>query len=212
VTITLLEYPDDCVFHARVTCEGPPTAAVFEELAQALIHLKNHLDSGEATYIALSAFIDGAKVQPFLKVRIPVATVDELLPYAEFSAAFWNAALATPSARACLSEFLAKLEDFAQYATRDDGGIWCLCEHNEVMFGQPIFAYLAMQEIGFVPNYTRMLSHWRTEESSTWCAEDIVIILEKYGLRSETRALLDNYIANWGPEADEFQAMLDDAN
>lgn len=212
MAILLKEYPNDLVFHARVTCEDPIPASIFMELEKALDALRSRLDSGYRDYLAVSVQVTGAPDDSFYSDRIPEAITGEFNPYIEFSRAFWDIALADTSMRPQLIEFLNKIEDFSSYATRADGGIWYLSEDDIVMFCQPIFFYLAKQDIAFVPNYTRMLSHWRTAESSSWCEQDLAEMLESYGIVHETKALIENYIANEGPSAEEFQELLDNSN
>ena len=207
MAIALEDYPSDTVYVARVTCDAPVSAGAFIELEQALDALRAHVDSGRATFIALIVQVAGAEKGRYFKRRIPVHG-SRFNAYAEFSTAFWDAVLADASLRPLLLEFLAKVQDFASYTTRDDGGIWYLSEDDVVLFCQPVMFYLAMHDIAFVPHYTRMLPHWRIEEASTWLEEDIFELLERHGARPETRSMLETYIASEGRQSEYFEELL----
>lgn len=212
MSLKLLNIESDCVVCASVVCDSPVDAQAFVELGQALDAIRRHIDSGEATYVAIEALVRDGPPSNLYADRVPQSTVDQFIPFARFSTAFWDEALNNPNLHGQLIEFIAKVEDLSSYATRDDGGIWYLCESDEVLFCQPILCYLALRSLAFVPSYTRMLSYWRTEEASSWCAEDILSIAELHGECPETDALLRSYFVNGGShlDPDDYLHLLDD--
>lgn len=211
MSLTLTKFESDGVYCASVVSDDPIDAHCFAELSQALDAIRAHLDSGSATCVALEANVRGATESNIYNDRIPEATVDEFMPFARFSTKFWDQALENSALHRDLVEFVAKVEDLSQYATREDGGIWYLCETDVVLFCQPILCYLAMRCLAFVPSYTRMLAYWRTEEASDWLAHDVFSLVERHGRCNETLALVRSYFANGGShlDPDEYADWLE---
>jgi hypothetical protein len=212
MSLTLQEFKSDCVVCATVVCDGRVDARAFVNLGLALDAIKDHIDSGEATYVAVEAHVRGSAPSTLYEDRICESSPDQFVPFARFTTEFWDQALTDPALQGLLQEFVANVENLSRYATRDEGGIWYLCESDMVLFCQPILCYLAMRCIAFVPNYTRMLSYWRTEEASDLCAHDVLSIAQQHGECPETDALIRSYFANGGShlDPDDYAHLLDE--
>ncbi|MFC4292850.1 hypothetical protein ACFOWX_10540 [Sphingorhabdus arenilitoris] len=185
MAISLITHSQDLVFEARVI-SATPSESVFDELEASIEALKEHIDSKPSTYyIALNVCVAGADNYPFLKKRGKKCTVDKYVPYNMFSSTFWDVMIKQRSSRKRLELFLKKVEDFSKYATRP-GGMYYLNEHDDILFCQPLFFYLAMQHKRYIRHYCRMLRYWQFDGAGGWLDDDLIKIIERYGPRPST--------------------------
>lgn len=102
---------------------------------------------------------------------------------------FWIHVLSNETLRGRAKAYLSKLENLLTVANQYGRSTDSLWEHDEIQFGEPLVTLLAMQDLEFVPYYSRLLQQWDMG-SEVKQIDEIKQIVLKYGVCDEVVDLL----------------------
>jgi hypothetical protein len=188
---------DQCQLVAHVVCKDVSSereiANTFNDLDTALSKIEESLGNRDIYYFLIDIKAKGLRPGPGeLDPYDGEHPLGPRSPWEVFCPAFWTKACAVPHLRQRVKDFIVRLEKTLKLAktySLSTNGLW---EHDETQFGEPLAAHLALLDVEFVPYYTRLLRQWDPGHA-VHIGSAVVEIINKHGVRAETKALMSRY-------------------
>jgi len=151
----------ECKFHAIVSACSMATEsdlrAILTDLNKALDDIKDSLEADGVFTHSLCIQVTG--IEPEQGAFKGEGMGDELHdPWTSFCPSFWSRLVTTPTLATDLDQFLGKFRSLLELGNNT------LCspmaEGDEIQFGEPLLAHLALTHPRFISNYMEFLQLW----------------------------------------------------